>query len=448
MRIVVLGAGQVGATIVEALHADHQVTVIDLDAVRLQAISYRYDVRTVKGNGATRRVLQEAGVAEAALAIACTSRDEINLVSAMLVKKLSEAQTIVRTSNPEYLEAWQENQIDVDFMVSSELETAHAVSRTIGLPAAKQTDVFAEGQVQIVEFDVPPDGADRGVPEGYGKVVGHQLKEATVPADSKVASIIRADRMLVPRGDESILPGDRIIVIGSPDAAREWGRIMARSDQLVDDVVIFGAGATGRAIAGVLVDQLIRVRLVEPNEERAREVAEELPEARVYCATGIDADFIERERIGHASAAIFAMREDGKNLYAAMLAKVHGVGFTIGIVHEPISVEVFERSGIDVAVNPRSVTAEEIVRFAHDPRIRQLTMLEGDRFEVLDITVRDTSRLVRRPFKELPMTGSLIGAIVRDGEAFFPHGEDQLEPGDRAIIFTESRRVAEVEKAL
>jgi trk system potassium uptake protein TrkA len=142
------------------------------------------------------------------------------------------------------------------------------------------------------------------------------------------------------------------------------------------------------------------------------------------------------------------MREDSKNLYAAVLAKVHGVGFTIGIVHEPISVKVFERSGIDVAVNPRSVTAEEIVRFAHDPRIRQLAMLEGDRFEVLDITVRETSKLVRRPFKELPMTGSLIGAIVRDGEAFFPHGEDQLEPGDRAIIFTESRRVAEVEKAL
>jgi trk system potassium uptake protein TrkA len=101
-----------------------------------------------------------------------------------------------------------------------------------------------------------------------------------------------------------------------------------------------------------------------------------------------------------------------------------------------------------VAVNPRSVTAEEIVRFAHDPRIRQLAMLEGDRFEILDITVRETSKLVRRRFKELPMTGSLIGAIVRDGSAIFPHGEDQLEPGDRAIIFTESSRVPEVEKAL
>jgi trk/ktr system potassium uptake protein len=448
MKIVVLGAGQVGATIVEALHEDHEVTVIDLDGARLQAIAYRYDVRTVKGNGATRRVLQDAGIDRAVLMIACTSRDEINLVAATLVKKLSDAQTIVRTSNPEYLEAWQERQIEVDFMVSSELETARAVSQTIGVPAAKQTDVFADGQVQVVEFDVPAEGVGGTTTDAYDRIVGLQLKEATVPADSKVASIIRADRMLVPRGDESILPGDRIIVIGSPDAAREWSRIMARGEQLLDDVVVFGAGATGLAIARVLLDQHIRVRLVESDKERAREVAEELHGARVYCATGIDADFLERERIGQASAAIFAMREDSKNLYAAMLAKVRGVGFTIGIVHEPVSVEVFERAGIDVAVNPRSVTAEEIVRFAHDPRIRQLAMLEGDRFEILDITVRETSKLVRRRFKELPMTGSLIGAIVRDGSAIFPHGEDQLEPGDRAIIFTESNRVPEVEKAL
>jgi trk system potassium uptake protein TrkA len=442
VKIVVLGAGQVGTTIVEALHADHDTTVVDLDSKRLQTLSYRYDVHTVAGNGATRRILHEAGIEKAALMIACTSRDEINLVAATLVKKISEAQTIVRTSNPEYIEAWQERDIEVDFMVSSELETAHAVSQTIGVPAAKQTDVFADGQVQIVEFDVPQEGSTDE------QVVGLPLKRATVPADSKVASIIRGKRMLVPRGDESILPGDRIVVIGSPDAAREWGRIMARGEQRVDDVVVYGAGATGLAIARVLLELGIRVRMIEANDERAREVAEELPDARVYHATGLDPDFLERERIGKARAAVFAMREDSKNLYAAMLAKAHGIGFTIGIVHETISVEVFERAGIDVAVNPRTVTAEEIVRFAHDPRVRQLAMLEGDRFEILDITVRDSSKLVRTPFKELPMTGSLIGAIVRDGSAIFPHGDSQLEPGDRVIVFTESSRVPEVEKAL
>jgi trk system potassium uptake protein TrkA len=466
MKIIVLGAGQVGTTIVEALHTEHDVTVIDQDEGRLRSLSYAYDVGSVEGNGATRRTLQDAGIASADLMIACTSRDEINLVAGMLAKKLADAQTIVRTSNPEYIEAWQERQIDVDFMVSSELETAYAVSQTIGVPAAKQTDVFAEGQVQIVEFDVPgtdaPSPTTSGIPlteaaeraaertpgGQFGDVVGLPLREARIPPESKVASIIRGERAIVPRGDQAIMPGDRIVVIGSPEAARVWSRTMARGEQPVDDVVIFGAGQTGLAIARVLLEQGIRVRLVEPREERAREVAEELPDARVFCATGVDSDFLERERIGQTRAAVFAMREDAKNLYAATLARVHGVRFTIGIVHEPVSVEVFERAGIDVAVNPRSVTAEEIVRFAHDPRIRQLAMLEGDRFEILDITVREESKLVRKPFKELPMTGSLIGAIVRDGTAIFPHGDDMLEPGDRAIIFTESRRVADVEKAL
>ena len=212
--------------------------------------------------------------------------------------------------------------------------------------------------------------------------------------------------------------------------------------------MIFGAGQTGVAVAGVLLEQGIGVRLIEADADRAREVAETLPNARVFHATGIDPDFLERERIGQAEAGIFAMREDAKNLYAATLLRVHGLQFSIALVHEPISEEVFGRAGIDVAVNPRTVTAEEMVRFAHDPRIRQLAMLEGDRFEVLDITVRPESELCGKRFRDLPMTGSLIGAIVRDGAAIFPHGEDMLEPGDRAIIFTESARVAQVEQAL
>jgi trk system potassium uptake protein len=117
-------------------------------------------------------------------------------------------------------------------------------------------------------------------------------------------------------------------------------------------------------------------------------------------------------------------------------------------VHETVSMEVFERAGVDVAINPRLLTAEEIVRFARDPRTRQVAMLEQDRFEVLDITVRPESKLAGKRFRELPTTGSLIGAVIRDGEAMFPHGDDVLQAGDRAILFTPSSRVPEVEKTL
>ena len=188
MRIFVIGAGQVGSTVVEALHHEHELTLIDLDADRLSTLSYKFDIGTIEGNGASRRTLRDAGIDQADLLIAATSRDEVNIVSSMFAKKLSpETKTIVRTTNVEYLDLWQERELDVDFVISSEVETAHAVSRIIGVPAARQTDVFADGQVQMVEFDVP-DAAD-------AKVVGLPLREAVIPADSKVASIIRGDRI-------------------------------------------------------------------------------------------------------------------------------------------------------------------------------------------------------------------------------------------------------------
>jgi trk system potassium uptake protein TrkA len=439
MKIVVIGAGQVGSTVVEALHGEHDITVIDLDEGRLSGLSERYNAAILVGNGASRRTLEEAGVSKADLLIACTSRDEINIIAAIFSKKIApDTKTVVRTTNEEYLEIWHERELDFDLIVSSERETALAVSGLIGVPAARQTDVFANGQVQIVEFDV-----------GVGQsVIGVPLRQAEIPADSKVASIIRGDSIVVPRGEETIEAGDRIIVIGSPEAAQAWSRIIAPAGRRVEDVVVYGAGRTGLAVARVLTEQGIRIRIVEPDLERAREAAEELPDARVFHASGMDAEFIERERITMAQAGIFAMRDDAKNHYAATLVKLHGVPYTIAIVHDAHSVEVFERVGIDRAVNPRLITAEEIVRFAHDPRTLQVTMLEGDRFEILDITVRAESKLLGKPFRELPQTGALIGAIVRDDKAVFPHGDDVLLPGDRVIVFSESKRVPIVEQAL
>jgi trk system potassium uptake protein len=441
VRIVIVGAGQVGATVVEALHGEHDLTVIDVVRERLEPLAYRYDARTIEANGASRRALRDAGVGQADLFIACTSRDEVNLVACSFARvEAPRATTVIRTSNVEYIDLWREGRLDVDFAVSSELETAHAVSRSIGMPAARQTDVFAGGQVQIVEFDVP-EGADE-------EVVDRPLREARLPDDSRVFGIIRGDSLTLPRGGEAIHAGDRIVVIGSPAAAREWGSLLAQGEGVVEDVVVFGGGPVGSAIARSLAAQGIGVRLIEPDRERAREVAEELPECRVYNATGIDADFLERERIGQAQAAVFAIKEDTKNHYAATLARVHGVRFTIAVVHDPISTPVYEHSGVDVTINPRAVTAEEIVRFAHDPRTQQVTMLEGDRYEVLDLTTRPTSEYVGLRFRDMPIRGAMIGAIVRDGQAVFPRGDEVLQAGDRVIVFTETKRVPDVEKVL
>ena len=160
MRVFVIGAGQVGSTIVEALHDEHEVTVLDTEPARLQALTARFDVAVFEGDGTSRKDLASAGIATADLVIGCTSRDEVNLVAGMFARREAEkATTVIRTSSIEYVELWREGQLDVDFVVSSELETAYAISRILGVPAARQTDVFAEGQVQLGEFDVDEDAS-------------------------------------------------------------------------------------------------------------------------------------------------------------------------------------------------------------------------------------------------------------------------------------------------
>jgi trk system potassium uptake protein TrkA len=444
MKIFVIGAGEVGTTVVESLHAAHELTVVDIDGDRLAALAHRFDVAVAKGHGTSRRLLQEAEIARADLVIACTARDETNIVAALVARSLApRAKTIVRTTNLEYLEAWHQNQLDVDFIVCAELEIAIAVSRLIGLPAARQTDVFAEGQVQVVEFDVE-EGAARARPD----VIGRPLREARLPPDARVAGIIRQGRMLPPFGRESLEVGDRVIIVGAPEAARAWSDVLASDTRRVDEAVVVGCGGTGLAIAHVLLDQDIDVTLVEANAGRAREVAELLPAARVLNASGLDADFLERERLALGRLGVVALHDKPASLYAAVLLKRAGVAFTIATVDDPQAVEIFTAAGVDVAISPRSLVAEEIVRFAHDPRTQQVTMLEGDRFEILDVTCRTESALIGRPLRELPVTGSFVGAIVRDGTAIIPHGDDVLQPGDRAILFTESKRADEVEQAL
>jgi len=441
VRVFLIGAGQVGTTIVEALHVEHELTVLDNEASRLQAIAGRFDVAVFEGNGTSRRDLAAAGVGNADLVIACTSRDEVNLVAGMFARREAEgATTVIRTSSVEYVELWREGQLDVDFVVSSELETAYAISRIIGVPAARQTDVFADGQVQVGEFDVDEDASS--------DVLGIQLRDAKTPVDSKIAAIIRQDETILPGGDDVIRSGDRIVVIGSPGAAKAWSALLWPEGGAVRDVVIFGAGRVGSAIARMLLGQGIGVRMIDASRDQARRAAEEFPKARVFNATGVDPDFLERERIGQSQAGIFAMRDDAKNQYAAALARGHGIPFTIAIAHEAVSVIAFEQAGIDVSVNPRGVTAEEIVRFAGDARMQQVAMLEGNRYEVLDVTTRETSRYVNTAFRDMPIHGALIGAIVRNGTAIFPHGDDVLQAGDRVIIFTEAANVPWVVEAL
>jgi trk system potassium uptake protein TrkA len=213
-------------------------------------------------------------------------------------------------------------------------------------------------------------------------------------------------------------------------------------------VALFGGDRLGETIARVLLDREIGVSLIEADARRADELAAALPDARVYESTGFDPAFLRREHIGRASAAVFALRDDAANLFGAVVTKVHGVPSTIAVLERATAREAFDAAGVDAAIDPGAETAEVMVRFAHDPRTRQVAILEDDRFEVLDIAVRPQSPLAGRAFGDLTSTASMVGAVVRDGRLVFPSDDEALRVGDRVIVLAERERVGEIERAL
>jgi trk system potassium uptake protein TrkA len=295
--------------------------------------------------------------------------------------------------------------------------------------------------VLIAEFDVETTPASC-------PLVGRRLSEAPWPDDSRVALIIRDGRLIAPKGDTEIRSGDRVLVMGTPAAAHRWSLLLAPGEPAVEDVLIYGAGRVGGAIARELLDRGKRVRIVERDADAARRAAALLPDARVHHSTGFDRGFLQQERLDRSDAAIAATGDDARSLFALVAAAARGVRFTVGIVDDPVSTEVYEQAGVDVTVNPRRATAEELIRFAHDPRTRQVSMLDDDRFDVIDILVRPDGAIVDRPLRELPQTSTVIGAIVRDGRPVFPHADERLRRGDRVIVVVDPARAAEVERAL
>jgi trk system potassium uptake protein TrkA len=243
--------------------------------------------------------------------------------------------------------------------------------------------------------------------------------------------------------------GDRIVVIASPAASQEWAhRLARRGVEEIAEVVVAGGGMISRAIARALSDVGLRVRLIERDAARATRCADELPRVEVFHADATDVEFLQRENIGRAGAIICCTRSDERDLLIALLAKSIGVPNAIAVVNNPDYVGVFERVGIDQALNQRLVVAEEIVRYAHDPRTRGFAMLENDRVEVLELDIRDDCRLLGIPFRDRPLEGAIVGAIVRDDHMIFPRGDDALREGDRAIILAEAERVGELERIL
>ncbi|GGJ11430.1 Trk system potassium transport protein TrkA [Halobellus salinus] len=445
MNVIIVGAGQVGSSIAADLAGEHDVIVVDRDDERVEEVNYSLDVLGVTGDGTAMDTLEEAGIGDADMVIASTDNDETNIVVCSTAKAVSDAFTIARVKNTEYLRTWERSNraFGVDFMVCTNLLAAKSIARMLSLPAARDVDLFADGQVEMAEFEV---GAE-------SPVADQTVAEADRFESLTFVAVLRNGSVEIVRGETVISPGDRVVVIGCPRSVRGFAESIAPEEAAggTEEVVVVGGSEIGYHVSRLLEDRGFRPRLIEQDDERARDLAERLPKTEVMKSDATNVEFLEREHIGDAGVVVSTLDSDEKNLLVSLLADRMGVKRTIAIIDTAEYVNLFETVGIDIGVSPRSVVAEEISRFTLEGNAENVAFIESDKAEVLEIEVGGESILAGQPIREsareLP-DGVVIGALVRDGTFITPRGDTIVEAGDHVVVFAEMDVVDEVTSQL
>lgn len=441
MNVVIVGAGEVGTSIAASLASSHDVVVIDVDPDRTEELKYEHDVLTVTGDGTASAIQETANVSDADMFIACTDNDRANLVACGTSKTLGDAFTIARVKNTEYLRTWEREQtaFGVDFMVCTNLQTAENIVRITGLPAAIDVDPFAGGLIQMAEFELPAESP----------VVGQTIAEADRFESLTFVGLFRDSEMILPRGGTDIIAGDRAVVIGSPESIQQFAADIAPgvTPDETNEIVVLGGGEIGYQTARIFEERGMSSRLIEQDTDRARWLAENLPKTTVLEHDGTDTEFLTREHVGEADIVIAALESDEQNLLVSVLAKRIGVDRVIAVVDSPDYITLFEEIGIDVAINPRTVTAEEIIRYTYENTAENIAVLENDQAEVLELELSEDSCLVGKPIEEFAdeIGGAfVIGAITRGQSLITPRGETVLQPGDHVIVLVEMAFASEL----
>jgi trk system potassium uptake protein TrkA len=435
VKVLIVGAGQVGTNIASSLSEDHEVTVVDRNPDRVEKVNYEIDALGVEGDGTSMNTLEDAGVTDADIVMGATDDDETNIIICGSAKTAADPFTVARVKQRHYLETWESSPgaFGVDLMVASNVLTAQKVVRIVGLPAARDVDVFSEGAVQMAEFEV----------DGDSPLAGQTVQEADRFDSLTFAAFLRNGGVVVPSGDTRMNAGDNVVVIGSPESVQEFAGDIepSHTPDEDDDIVVFGGGEIGEEVASLLEQRGFGPRLVESDPERARELAEHLSGTVVMESDATDRDFLERERVGEADVVVSALDSDEKNLLSALLAKRLGVGRTVVVAEESGYVELFETVGVDVAVNPRQEVAEEITRLTQRGRTVGLALVGGEQAEILEIEVEEGSvfadRTVQEADADLP-DGVVVGAVSREIEFISPRGDTKIHEGDHVVLFVDA----------
>jgi trk system potassium uptake protein TrkA len=442
VRIVILGAGQVGRTAAFHLSREeaNEVTVVDINEDILRDLQDRLDVRTVVGNASHPTVLEAAGVPEADIIVAMTNSDEVNMMACEVAFTLYRTPTkIARIRSAEYTsrpELFGEGAVPIDVFISPEQLVTDYIERLIHYPGALQVLDFADGKVRLVGVR-----ALKG-----GLLVGRLLRELRqhLPkSDARVVAIYRNGKSIAPGGDTVIEDGDEVFFLAATSDIKRVMSEMRKADSPVRRVVIAGGGNIGFRVAKAL-EKSNQVKLIERDARRARRISELLENAIVLNGDAADEELLIEENIDSADVFAALTNSEEANILSAMLAKRLGAHKVMALINKPSYAELMESGSIDVAISPQTVTIGSLLAHVRRGDVVRVHSLRRGAAEALEAVVHGTdrtSRVVGRKVEEIRLPeGTSIGAIVRGEEVIMAHHDSVVQADDHLILFLSDRR--------
>ncbi|AIZ34907.1 Trk system potassium transporter TrkA [Pseudomonas sp. K1(2024)] len=448
MKIIILGAGQVGGTLAEHLASEaNDITVVDTDGERLRDLGDRLDIRTVQGRASLPTVLRQAGADDADLLVAVTNSDETNMVACQVAYSLFHTPTkIARVRESSYLsreELFDNDHIPVDVLISPEQVVTNYIKRLIEHPGALQVIDFADGKAQLV-----------AVKAYYGgPLVGQQLRQirAHMPnVDTRVAAIFRRDRPIKPHGDTVIEADDEVFFIAAKKDIRAVMGELRRIDETNKRVVIAGGGQIGERLAEA-IESRYQVKIIEMNPARCRYLSDTLESSVVLQGSASDKDLMLEENIAEADIFLALTNDDEANIMSSLLAKRLGARKVMTLINNPAYVDLVQGGDIDIAISPQLATIGTLLAHVRRGDIVSVHSLRRGAAEAIEAVAHGdakSSKVVGRTIADINLPpGTTIGAIIRFDQVLIAHDDRVIESGDHVILFVvDKKHIRDVEK--
>ncbi|MEZ5537247.1 MAG: Trk system potassium transporter TrkA [Thiolinea sp.] len=448
MKVLILGAGQVGCSVAEVLaNEDNDVTIVDTDATVLRELREKLDVRTEVGQASYPRVLERAGIEDVDMLIAVTNSDEVNMVACQVAFTLYRTPTkIARIRSSHYLQhprLFLQEALPIDVLISPEQLVTDHVFRLVSHPGALQVLNFAEGKVQLVGVKALSGGA----------LIGHKLLdmyEHMPGIKASVAAIFRKGRPLKIKPDTVVEVDDEVFFVASPKHIRAIISEMRRLDKPYKRIIIAGGGNIGNRLARLLEDARYQVKIIENNPKRAAKLAERLEKTIVLEGDASDEALLIEENIENTDVYIAVTNDDEANILSSMLAKRLGARRVMSLINRMSYADLVERN-IDLAISPQQITIGALLTHIRRGDIVAVHSLRRGAAEAIEVVAhgdKKTSRVVGRRISEVKLPPStIIGALVREDQVMMLDDDPQIEANDHLIMFlTDKRYIPAVEK--